>query len=236
MSSLITRTEEVFGKDFINTIKEFKYTVVGCGGVGALFAEILIRTGAENICLIDGDTVDESNLNRVISFTSEDIGHGKVDILSKYLKRINQHASVKAINGWLREYDPQAPNIKEVRDSICDSDVVLIAIDRNRYRKICEDLCYEDSTKKVMSIGVFVGKELGTAGYECTWKPRTPDDSLDRDGYGNGSYASIVMEATSVGFAMLLHNLKNPNSNAFKRYYKSYKNFVPSKCIIKGTI
>lgn len=45
------------------TIKSFKVLLAGCG-IGSNIAEALLRLGFETITLVDGDIVQESNLNR----------------------------------------------------------------------------------------------------------------------------------------------------------------------------
>lgn len=223
-----TRTEQALGDNLVNKLRQYKYCVVGCGGTGALFAEMLVRSGAKNIALVDGDTVGESNLNRVVSFVHDDVGNSKVDVLAARLKNINSDIAMKCANCHCRD-DRSDTKGQLSRDLVYNADIVIIAVDKNKDRITCEKLCYEDSKKKVLSIGVYVHLD-GCAGYECAWRPETPEDKTDKEGYGNGSYASIVIEATSVAFDMLLHNLANPNSKEFHHFYKSYKNFVPT-CI-----
>lgn len=228
-SDFLSRTSRALGDKLISELQQHKFCVVGCGGTGALFAEMLVRTGAQKITLIDGDNVDESNLNRVISFVHEDVDKPKVDVLKSRLESVNSSITVKAISCHFREYDPNDSNGQEARDAICNSDVIVIAVDKNKDRIMCEKLCYSDDLhKKVIGIGVYVN-DTGSAGYECSWCLRTPDSKKDEEGYGIGSYASIVIEATAVAFSMLLHNLKNPVSSDFNYFFKSYKNFVPQE-------
>ena len=228
MSALLDRTEKAIGRDLVKEIQKYKYCIVGCGGTGALFAEMLVRTGAEKITLIDGGIVEESNLNRVISFTMDDVKKEKVYVLSSRLKSINAKVQVTSINCCLREYDPEDNNGQKARDAVYDSDIVIIAMDKNKSRIVCEKLCYEDGKKKIISMGVYT-EGNGEAGYECNWMRKTPYKKKEEEGYGHGSYVSIVVEATSVAFSMLLHNLKYKKSSRFKSYFKSYKNFMPDR-------
>lgn len=224
---ILKRTREALGQSLVDKLKQQQYCVVGCGGTGALFAEMLVRTGAQKITLIDGDTVDGSNLNRVISFVQSDIGCKKVEALESRLKSVNTNICVTSISCHLREHDCADPKGGKARDAICDSDVVIVAMDKNKCRIVCEELCLSnDPKKKVLSIGVHIDAD-GVANYECTWRPKTPIDKEEEEGYGIGSYASIVIEATAVAFTMLLHHLENPDSNCFKYWSKSYKNFTP---------
>ena len=232
MSELFKRTIKAFGEEFIKEIQKYRYCIVGCGGTGTLFAEMLVRTGANKIILIDGDKVEESNLNRTISFTQNDIGEDKVNALMSKLKGINNKIEVTTINCCLRKYDLEDDKGQKARDAVYNSDIVIISMDRNKCRMVCEELCREDSKKKIISMGVYI-EDSGNAGYECTWKPKTPINKKDEEGYGNGSYISIVTEATSVAFSMLLHNLKNPTSSDFRHYFKSYENFIPKSESVK---
>lgn len=68
----------------------------GCG-VGSAPAEAAARLGVKNFILVDGDTIEEHNLNRQ-SFEYEDIGSPKVTALKKRIQKINPNAKVEAIN------------------------------------------------------------------------------------------------------------------------------------------
>lgn len=226
-NNFLERTQSALGEELMKKFSQYKYCVVGCGGTGALFAEMLARTGARKISLIDGDAVDASNLNRVISFVRDDVGNSKVDVLQSRLRNINPDIEITAINCYFREHDPNDADGQGARDEVCNADIIVLAVDQNEYRILCEELCYlEDKNKKLISVGVQVDGP-GSASYECSWCRKTPQKKRKEEGYGIGSYASIVIEATAVAFSMLLHNLMNPDLSGFNYFYKSYKNFDP---------
>lgn len=81
--------------------KNFRVLIGGCG-LGSVIAECALRLGFENICIIDGDKVELSNLNRQ-NYTHNDIGIFKVDSLKSRLLQINSHARIKAIREFLRK-------------------------------------------------------------------------------------------------------------------------------------
>jgi molybdopterin/thiamine biosynthesis adenylyltransferase len=57
--------------------------IIGCGGVGSWLAPSLtLLLDPSQVSLIDGDTLEEKNLNRQL-FSSEDIGHNKAQALAK---------------------------------------------------------------------------------------------------------------------------------------------------------
>jgi tRNA A37 threonylcarbamoyladenosine dehydratase len=91
----------------------------GCG-VGSAPAEAMARLGLKNYILVDGDTVEEHNLNRQ-SFNFSDIGKPKVDSLKKRLLEINPTANISAINDLI--------NPKNVDEIVKRSDIIFDTID-----------------------------------------------------------------------------------------------------------
>lgn len=56
--------------------------IIGCGGVGSWLAEAMVRlVKKENLILVDGDVLEEKNLDRQL-FTPEMIGRNKADALA----------------------------------------------------------------------------------------------------------------------------------------------------------
>ena len=80
-------------------IKSYRILIGGCG-LGSVIAECALRLGFENICIIDGDKIELSNLNRQ-NYTSVDIGKFKVDVLRERLLQINPNAKIKSIREFL---------------------------------------------------------------------------------------------------------------------------------------
>lgn len=61
--------------------------------MGSVIAECALRLGFENICIIDGDHVETSNLNRQ-NYTFSDVNKLKAEAISDRLKRINPNANI----------------------------------------------------------------------------------------------------------------------------------------------
>lgn len=98
---MLERLEILIGKDNINKIKEKTILVIGLGGVGGYAVEALIRSGIENIILVDYDVVDETNLNRQIIATRSTIGKKKTDLFYDRIKDINDKVNVVIINQFI---------------------------------------------------------------------------------------------------------------------------------------
>lgn len=74
--------------------------LLGGAGIGSIIAECALRFGFENITIVDGDIVEESNLNRQ-NYVKADIGKYKAETLCKRLLKINPDAKIKFLNTFI---------------------------------------------------------------------------------------------------------------------------------------
>ncbi|OJD21172.1 hypothetical protein ACJ73_07491 [Blastomyces percursus] len=65
--------------------------LVGAGGLGCPAAMYLAGAGVGTIGIIDGDTVEGSNLHRQVLHRTKNVGKFKVDSAIEYLKELNPH-------------------------------------------------------------------------------------------------------------------------------------------------
>ena len=77
-----------------NIITQESFVIVGCGGVGSLIAEMLVRTGCKKLVLVDGDDVEEHNLN-ISTYYHRDCERKKVECLAQKLSQINGDVQTK---------------------------------------------------------------------------------------------------------------------------------------------
>lgn len=105
MENLFIRTKGLLGEEHFDRIKDTKICIVGLGGVGGTAFEALVRSGISNFLIIDFDEVNESNLNRQILYTINDIGKYKVEIAKKRAIEINNDAKIEVINQNINEID-----------------------------------------------------------------------------------------------------------------------------------
>lgn len=92
------RTEQLFGSDNINKLKNARVAVFGIGGVGGYAVEGLARTGIGAIDLIDDDTVSITNLNRQIIATHNTLGTLKTEAAKERILSINPEIDVMTHN------------------------------------------------------------------------------------------------------------------------------------------
>ncbi len=73
--------------------------IVGCGALGAVTSSILVRAGVGRVRLIDRDVIDESNLQRQILYTEEDLLALKPKAIAArdHLRKANGSVAVEAV-------------------------------------------------------------------------------------------------------------------------------------------
>ncbi|MBT8326457.1 MAG: HesA/MoeB/ThiF family protein, partial [Bacteroidia bacterium] len=95
--------------------------IIGIGGLGCTVAQLLTTSGVGKIGLLDGDSVDLSNLQRQVLFNQNDIGKPKVDIAKNKLTVLNPNVELDAFNFFL--------NNENVINLFLDYDVIVDCTD-----------------------------------------------------------------------------------------------------------
>ncbi|MBI2272060.1 MAG: molybdopterin-synthase adenylyltransferase MoeB [Bacteroidetes bacterium] len=114
-------------------IKQAKVLVIGAGGLGCPALQYLAAMGFGEIGIVDFDKVDESNLQRQILYSVEDIGKLKAETAVSRLSK--QNPFVKFNTYTVRLDNQNALNI------ISDYDVVIDGTDNFATRYLVNDAC-----------------------------------------------------------------------------------------------
>ena len=99
----LSRLESLVGYEGIDKLKKLKVLILGIGGVGGYTVESLVRSGVQNITLVDGDTIKPSNINRQIIVTRKNMNKYKTREWKKRIKLINKDTIVNIINTHITE-------------------------------------------------------------------------------------------------------------------------------------
>ncbi len=75
-------------------LKQSKVLVIGAGGLGCPVLQYLAVAGVGTIGIVDFDTIDESNLQRQVLYTEEDIGKLKAKVACDRLQKQNSLITV----------------------------------------------------------------------------------------------------------------------------------------------
>lgn len=186
------RTISAWGEAKQQDISRLKIGIVGLGSVGSIVAEILARTGVSYFVLIDFDSVEEKNLDRLANVFDDDIGKAKVAVIRDAIKRSATAPGVE---------------ITECEYSICekegyrmalDCDALFSCVDRPWPRQVLNFIAYAHLIP-VIDGGILVrtnkktGKMIGadwkaqTVGHqrsclECLGQYKTENAALERSG------------------------------------------------------
>ncbi|MGF1979765.1 MAG: ThiF family adenylyltransferase [Nostoc sp. CmiSLP01] len=130
--------QKIFGDTCQKQLNQLKVTLIGCGGIGSIFAELLGRLGVKNWVLIDPDRLEQVNLNRMPGATQKMVEQQwyKVDYVKYLIKKIYQTGScVKTI--------PTSIENDLAKQEIAASDLIVVATDNHLSRKIAQELALE---------------------------------------------------------------------------------------------
>lgn len=97
----LERTELLIKEDGVEKLNNAAVLVVGLGGVGSFAAEFLARAGVGKMTIVDGDTVDITNINRQLPALHSTIGKHKVEVVAERLMDINPKLELVKINEFL---------------------------------------------------------------------------------------------------------------------------------------
>ncbi|WP_336664716.1 tRNA threonylcarbamoyladenosine dehydratase [Elizabethkingia meningoseptica] len=118
----LERTELLIKEAGIERLKKSNILIVGMGGVGSFAAEFIARSGVGNLTIVDGDTVDVTNINRQLPALHSTIGLDKVELVARRIMDINPELNLTRINEFLNpermEEIIQAGNFDYVLDCI----------------------------------------------------------------------------------------------------------------------
>ena len=148
---MFDRTISLIGNTNYQKIKSSNILVLGLGGVGGYALEALVRSGVENITLVDFDNIDITNINRQIISLTNNIGNSKIDEWKKRILEINPNINVKIINKKIDEN-----NIELLFDN--NYDFIIDACDTIIVKKLLIKKCRENNIELITVCGM--GKKL----------------------------------------------------------------------------
>jgi hypothetical protein len=134
-TELMFQRQAVFGDKFQKQLAQIKVTLIGCGGIGAAFAEQLGRLGVRKWVLVDSDRLETTNLNRMPGATWEMAERQlpKVEYVKQLIKGIYPTGSqVRAI--------PENVESEAAQAEIGPSDLIVVATDNHYSRQIAQEL------------------------------------------------------------------------------------------------
>ena len=121
------RSRMLLGEDF-DKLQGAKLLLLGVGGGGSFCLDCLIRSGVNDITIVDFDTYDESNQNRQL-WSEHHVGESKVKALQTHYPQITV-IETRIDEAWVEAYDFEP------------YDLVLDAIDDTKAKLALAQKCY----------------------------------------------------------------------------------------------
>jgi adenylyltransferase/sulfurtransferase len=157
--------------------------VIGAGGLGCPVIEQLSSAGVGRIGIVDGDTVQYSNLHRQSLYTEQEIGEFKVFCASKRILERNPHVRI--------EVYPQMLQRENALKMIGGYDIVVDCSDNYSTRYLVNDACvlldkpfvYGAIYRLQGQVALFNQKDQAT--YRCL-TPEFPDSLAGTDCVNSG--------------------------------------------------
>lgn len=114
-------------------LKKSRVLVIGAGGLGSPVLYYLAAAGVGHIGIVDGDTVDLSNLQRQILFDSTRVGKSKADEAAEKIRLLNPNVETRTYPTWLR-----SDNALQILENY---DLVVDGSDNFQTRYLVNDAC-----------------------------------------------------------------------------------------------
>ena len=121
MAKWLERAELLFKEEGLEKLKNSNVLIVGLGGVGSFAAEFIARAGVGNMTIVDGDTVDITNINRQLPALHSTVDKPKVDVVGDRLMDINPELNLTRVKEFLspeRAYEIATKDFDYVLDCI----------------------------------------------------------------------------------------------------------------------
>lgn len=183
-------------------VLEKTYIIVGCGGIGFWAGIILAMYGMKNFVLIDGDKIENSNLNR-LPVPPNWVGHNKAIALRRVIRQMRPCTTINCI---IKKIDDD--NISLLK-SIMESNRahygtnLIDTTDNAVIQKKLYTLCDDENVKYV---------KIGYEGLDVGWYPTY--DVWIPENYTPGyrtTQSNVISSTVSAGLGVLSMLLRNTN-------------------------
>lgn len=173
------------------SLKKHKVCVVGCGGLGGYVIEMLARLGIGCITAIDGDVFEETNLNRQLFSSVNNLGQNKALAAKLRVNEINPDVIVNSVDDYISE--------ENYADILKGADVIVDAVDDIKTRFLLQRFAAD------LNIPLVHGAISGWFGQVSTIMPNDntlnliykTDENLENS-LGNPSFTPALVAAVEV--------------------------------------
>ena len=221
-------------------LKAARVLLVGAGGLGAPLGLYLTAAGVGHLGIVDADVVDSSNLQRQVTFTTDDVGTSKLVAAKRRLNGLNPYTEITTYDTRL-----SSENALEI---FKDYDIIVDGTDNFPTRYLVNDACvllgkpnvYGSIFRFEGQVSVFYAKE-GPC-YRCLYPEPPPPGLVPSCAEGGvlGVLPGIVGALQAAETLKLILGIGDPligrllRFDALKMQFREYKLREDPNCPISG--
>ena len=222
-------------------LKAASVLCIGTGGLGSPIALYLAAAGIGRMGLVDGDTVDFSNLQRQILHGTKDVGRKKLNSARDRIREVNPNVQVDLYDTYFT-----AANAREIVEPY---DIVIDGTDNFPTRYLSNDICVFTKKPNVYgSIFRFDGQctvfapSLGGPCYRCMFPEPPPPGMVPSCAEGGvlGVLPGIIGVMQAIEAVKLIIGIGEPligrmiAFDALKMRFREFKLRPDPKCPVCG--
>lgn len=151
-SERFDRQIRAFGIAGQKMLESIRVGIVGLGGTGSAVLQQLVHLGVRDLALIDPDTIEETNLNRLFGAIPGDVGQSKVSVAERWAKQINPSIKIEAKCESVLKIS--------VARSLAETDFLFGCTDSHGSRAILNQLAYQYLVPTI-DMGVVIAANMG---------------------------------------------------------------------------
>lgn len=201
MKTYLDKSIQLLGEENIKSLGDKTVLVIGLGGVGGTALEALARSGLKKFVLIDFDKVDETNLNRQVLYTKDDVGRNKVEAAKDRLLKINPEFEIATQNLKIEECTLNDLNVGKV-------DFIIDAIDYIPGKLHIIEYSIKNRIPFITSLGM--GNRLNPEDVTLTKLNNTENDPLAKKLRYEVKQKGLDLKEINVVFSKEIPLIKSP--------------------------
>lgn len=170
VSHQFDRQVRAFGKEGQRELARLRIGVLGLGGTGSIVAQQLTHLGVRDFVFVDPDTIDETNLNRVVGAVPSDVGAAKIDVAARFVRAFLPTAALTLVRGDITH--------ARFAKALTETDVIFGCTDSHGSRAVLQQISYQylipcidmgsTITAQGQSVtGIFGRVQMLSPGYGC---------------------------------------------------------------------
>lgn len=163
------------GAEGVDRLRDSHVFITGCGALGSICAMYLAGAGVGRLSIADFDTIDISNLQRQLFYTSSEVGKAKGATLASRIKSLNPDCHVICHESMMTR--------QTAAELYADCDFIIDATDNPHSKHMTDAVCHMLGKPYVIGgVSEFRGQVMswapGHVGYSDIFNPEEAESGM----------------------------------------------------------